>query len=375
MSIFGFTLENSYFLFPFHKIFQIDGFITLMVMGVGYMIVPRMRNILLPHKKLAYLSYLLVLTGIVFTVVDFVMFNTVLIIAGLSIFAFVIFWTCRVRPKLLPNADFFILLSVSSFLIYKILEFLGHFSSSDPMMSHQIMLLFPIMMIFGIEYKTLPSFLGFIRPKNSILKISFILNFTAICIGLWSFGFSSYLVGALFNSILFLSSLLLSISLYVFGGFDNQELLQLFKGEKKARYDYTRFLTKVSFFFLLLGFLSGIFYWMWPNFAFYDLTIHFLAIGFVGFSIMLYLPLMLPPIINKSLRFSSFSKIPFYLLLSYLGMRVFGDLMIILNQKIPLIYEITGFSGWLVVISLSFFVIMIHRSMKNKRLDSDLDFI
>ena len=35
-------------LFQHHRILQIDGFLTLLIMGVGYMIVPRFRNVSLP---------------------------------------------------------------------------------------------------------------------------------------------------------------------------------------------------------------------------------------------------------------------------------------------------------------------------------------
>ena len=44
---------------------SINGFLTLLIMGVGYMIVPRFRNISLPFVKYAYLSFVLVLISLI----------------------------------------------------------------------------------------------------------------------------------------------------------------------------------------------------------------------------------------------------------------------------------------------------------------------
>jgi hypothetical protein len=50
-------------------------------------------------------------------------------------------------------------------------------------------------------------------------------------------------------------------------------------------------------------------------FVFYDLVIHSIAIGFIGLTIALYLPLMLPPIIGKIIYFTNFNKIPLLLII------------------------------------------------------------
>ncbi len=65
MSINGIHVFSE--LVPFlslHRTLQLDGFLTLLIMGVGYMIIPRFRNVLLPKKKMAYSSYLLVIASI-----------------------------------------------------------------------------------------------------------------------------------------------------------------------------------------------------------------------------------------------------------------------------------------------------------------------
>lgn len=99
-------------LFEQHKILQIDGFLTLLIMGVGYMIVPRFRNVSLPSVKYAYLSFLLVLISLIVQVVMLmqpsvladkilviVIVITTLRVSGISIFVTIIFLMLKIRPK------------------------------------------------------------------------------------------------------------------------------------------------------------------------------------------------------------------------------------------------------------------------------------
>lgn len=54
---------------PLHKLLQFEGFITLIIMGIGYLIVPRFRNVSVPSTKLVYVSYGLILTSIIFSII------------------------------------------------------------------------------------------------------------------------------------------------------------------------------------------------------------------------------------------------------------------------------------------------------------------
>ncbi|MER3407883.1 MAG: hypothetical protein C4292_03700, partial [Nitrososphaera sp.] len=61
MSLFGVALPSGVSrLLALHRTFQIDGFLTLLIMGIGYMIVPRFRNAPLPSARLARVSFVLV---------------------------------------------------------------------------------------------------------------------------------------------------------------------------------------------------------------------------------------------------------------------------------------------------------------------------
>jgi hypothetical protein len=182
----------------------------------------------------------------------------------------------------------------------------------------------------------------------------------------------------IFNTTLFASALTFAISTYAFGGFDNSEILRLIKGEKKARYSFIVIHIKISFLFLFIGvlmaFISGMSH---ESFAFYDLAIHSIAIGFIGLSITLYLPLMLPPITGKVIHFTSLRKVPLLLIIVSLSLRVIADFVTVqpyysysstlaIHENISLVRVLTylfGLSGWLVVVAMIAFVIMIHKSM------------
>jgi hypothetical protein len=390
MSIFGLAALPTWLqgTFELHKMLQIDGFLTLLIMGIGYMIIPRFRNIPLASSKLAYTSFFLILASLVMQSVqitdsskNLLTWVIVLRISGISIFTLIILWTLRVRPKLLGLSDYFIFLCVVALMTVNVIdlsEYRYFFSSS--LIRIQLWLLFPILMIFGIEYKTLPSFLGFIRPKKNSA------TFSLVCISICMFvGLGHLIIGdrilplsIIFNITLFTSALAFANSTYAFGGFDNSEILRLVKGEKKARYSFIVIHIKISFLFLftgiLMAFVSGLFH---QFFAFYDLAIHNIAIGFIGLSITLYLPLMLPPITGKVIRFTSLRKIPLLLIIISLSVRAIADFItaepfyaysstLAMNEhtsSLSVLKYLFGLSGWLVVAAMLVFVIMIHKSM------------
>ena len=120
LSLFGnFLPQQAILIFKIHPILQLNGFVTLMIMGVGYMIIPRMRNELTPSTKLAKLSYVLVLSsigvdfvsGIIMT--DYTKISLTLRLIGVSIFGGLMFYMLRIVPKLLREADYFIVISIS----------------------------------------------------------------------------------------------------------------------------------------------------------------------------------------------------------------------------------------------------------------------
>ena len=383
MSIFGANLpEWFHSTYGLHKILQMDGFLTLLIMGIGYMIVPRFRNIQLASIKLAYVSFILIVTSLIFEFIQTVgdnyrNFSTWIIISrlsGVTIFLAIVFWTLRIRPKLLGLSDYFITLCLLALITVNVIELSGYRHASS--LTHiQLWLLFPILMIFGIEYKTVPSFLGFIRPRKTSAIASLVFVSLCIILGLASVMFANVLLlSIIFNVTLFASVLTFARAIYAFGGFDNREILRLIQGEKKARYSFTVIHIRVSFLFLFIGISTAIlFSIVGQYFVFYDLVIHSIAIGFIGLTIALYLPLMLPPIIGKIIHFTNFNRIPMVLIIISLCIRTVGDFILAQPSSFlghtggssPQIFTYSfGLSGWFVVVAMLVFVMMIHKSMK-----------
>lgn len=394
MSFFGIALPQFFHnSFQLHKTLQIDGFLILLIMGIGYMIIPRFRNIPLASTNLAYLSFVLVLCSITIYAVyqilpitennnNLLKWSNLLRLTGIIIFAIIVFLALRVRPKLLRLSDYFIALSIITLIIINIVQSIGYEYNTNSLTHIQLWLLFPILMIYGIEYKTLPSFLGFIRPRRILGFASFGLVLVSIILGLISIILyeENNLFPIIFNIVFLSSALTFGGAVYITGGFDNSgEIRRLIQGEKKARYNFTTIHIKLSFLFLYIGITMALLFNLFnETFAFYDLAIHIIAVGFIGTTITLYLPLMLPPVIGRTIDFTNFNKIPLILIILSLGIRAIGQfaftqssspyLAVIsshLYQPIIILLQqhFFGLSSWFIVAAMFIFVIMIHRSL------------
>jgi hypothetical protein len=373
MSLFGVSPPVDVRAFSLHGILQIGGFLTLLIMGVGYMIVPRLRNASLPSARLAYASFALVCASIALSIVSSLFASdvagaasSIARMSGAAIFAGMVFWMIRVRPRLLGMADYFIGMSAALLVVLSIMQVQG-IASAGGLAKVQAWLLFPVLMIFGVKYKTMPSFLGFIRPRKWPARASVALAGLSAALAITSVLSGNAAVHAAFNVAFIACAGSLAVSLFIFGGFDNREILRLISGEKKARYSYTLAYTRISFLFLFAGAGLALFFALGGGWGFlsYDLAIHYTAIGFVGITIALYLPLMLPPITGRTVHFAKFNHAPILLILAALGVRAAGDAAIISGfANVPASYAFMA-SGWLVVAALAAFVVMVHRSTQS----------
>jgi hypothetical protein len=367
-SFFGIGIPEFYNIFQIHKTIQLEGFLTLLIMGVGYVIIPRFRNVLLPSNKLAIVSFLLVIASLVLEFVQKIgeyalMDSEIVRLAGVLIFAAICFYTIRIKPKLLREADYFVAISISVLVFVHVVPVIGG-ANTGSLNYVQMWLLFPILAIFGVEYKTLPSFLGYIRPNKVMTAACIGAALTGCMVGAVSLYVDSIAISVAFNGVVIVMIALFAILSYVYGGYDNREILSLMRGEKKARYDMIVRHTRIGFTFLLGGFVFGILFYLQNGFLFYDLAIHYVAIGFVGITIMLFLPMMLPPIVGKTIQFMNFSRIPLFLLLVALALRTAGDYVI--DQSIQNSFSaLFAISGILVLASMFAFVLMIHKSMSD----------
>ncbi|MDQ3848082.1 MAG: hypothetical protein M3261_03905 [Thermoproteota archaeon] len=371
--------------FSLHKTFQVDGFLILLVMGIGYMIVPRFRNIPLPSNELAYSSFIMIIFSITasllsaFTNLDLSVLADFTQLLGVSIFSGIMIWTMRVHPKLLRIADYFIGLSVVVLVVISLFHVSQGLISimevervteqranGNQMSQLQMLLLFAILMIFGVEYKTLPSFLGFVRPRKKSPVISFGLAVICVIFGVFSMLNADILLAEIFNMVLLAFAITFASGVYIFGGFDNTEIKRILRGERKARYSYISRHLRLAFLFLCGGFVLAGAFNVFNTFMAYDLAIHYTAIGFLGITIALYLPLMLPPITGRMLHFTKFSALPLFLIVLALVIRTVGHILI--TAQVATVFASYFFmaSGWMVVAGLFAFITMIHRSAKHE---------
>ena len=226
-----------------HKLLQFDGFLTMIIMGVGYLIVPRFRNIAIPSVKLVYVSYGLVLVQVIFSVIVssstlessiyFIMSSLTSFcrLLGVGIFFILIMLTIRKSPKLLRLADYFISLSVTLIAILAFSDILNHDALTRNI---QLWMMFPIIMIFGIQYKTLPSFIGFIWPRKKPSFMSALLLTISLGLGITSSLFqNTILLEIMFRIAIFGGVACFTWALNIFTGFDTTNILRLSQGEKK----------------------------------------------------------------------------------------------------------------------------------------------
>ena len=357
LSFFGVVMpEQITSIFSIHRIFQLNGFVTLMIMGIGYMIIPRMRNELTPSNRLAKISYLFVISSIAVDFAgsvisdDYSKIATILRLVGVSIFGGLMFYVLRIAPKLLRESDYFIAVSISLLVASQLLSLFD--IQQNALVQKQMWLFFPILMIFAIQYKTLPSFLGFIRPKGKLVRISIGLAVVSGVLAIASAIFPSMALDVAFN-------------VSMIGTVASTEILKLISGEKKKRYHTIILHTRIAYGFLLAGLLLGTIHTgVTQNFALYDLTIHYIAIGFIGITIMLYMPIMIPPILEKSIRFLDFNHIPLILIISAIIIRTIGDVVVSMVST-PQTFAMFGVSGFVILAGMFLFVRMIHRAMKN----------
>jgi hypothetical protein len=366
-------------IFNLHRIFQVESGLTLLIMGIGFMIVPRFRNTSIGSLTTIKISFLFIILSTFLAIVSSInifeskindqisFFSQILRIIGVLLFLGKIFDTLKIKPKLLRDADYFIAFSSICLLIISILNLLK--VNGNALLDIEIQLLFPIIMIFGIEYKTLPSFLGFIRPRKKIGLLSILLLLSTFIIGVIAELFDDdTILPILFNLFMLSSSITFSISSYVYNNYENKKYILQSTGDKKERYLYTLYHTRISFYFLFIGVIFGLMFYLFDKkFIFYDLSIHFIAIGFIGITIASYLPMMLAPIIGKPIAVKKSNKLPLILITISLFIRSIGMMYISFfnNNDLFILHILTSLSGLLILLAMVIFIILMYKSIKS----------
>ncbi|MGN6559972.1 MAG: hypothetical protein ACTHJ2_05540 [Candidatus Nitrosocosmicus sp.] len=369
-------------IFNLHSIFQIESGLTLLIMGIGFMIVPRFRNTPIGSIRIIKISFMSILISTLLVIIsttinifasiineDIVSIAEIIRIIGIVLFVIKIFISLKIPPKLLRTADYFIGFSSICLLMLSMLDLFKIIG--DGLLDIEIHLLFPIIMIFGIEYKTLPSFMGFVRPKKRAGLLSLIFLIVTFIVGISSKAYinNDTTLPILFNSFMIFSSILFSISVYVYSNYENKKYILRSSPDKRERYLYTLYHTRASFYFLYIGIALGLLYYVFDKkFIFYDLSIHFIAIGFIGITIASYLPMMLAPLLGRPIVIKKFNKIPIILIITSLIIRAIGISYISYFNGYDLfpLHVLTTMSGFLILLALIIFILLMYKSIKSK---------
>ena len=367
-------------IFKLHRIFQVESGITLLIMGIGFMIVPRFRNISIGSHTVIKVSFLSIIISTFLVILSTIniyqpiinekllFISEIIRIFGIFLFVGKIIDTIKIKPKLLRTADYFVGFSAICLLIISILNLFK--LNDNTLMGLEIQLLFPIIMILGIEYKTLPSFLGFIRPRKKLGILSLLFLIAAFISGVITKFYinDDTVLPVLFYLFVILSSIMFSLSIYLYNNYENKKYILQSTTDKKERYLYTLYHTKISFYFLYVGIvLALLFYLFDKKFMFYDLSIHFIGIGFIGITISSYLPMMLAPILGKPIVIRKINKIPLILIIISLLIRTIGMVYVSYfnnNNGASILHVLTSISGFLILLAIIIFITLMYKSIK-----------
>ena len=369
--------------FILHRIFLLESGLTILIMGIGFVIVPHFRNISIGSPAIIKISFISVIISTFLAIAsttnvseslpineNILFISEIFRVIGIFLFVGKIVDTLKIKPKLLRTADYFVRLSSMCILIISIFSLLN--LNDYTLTDIEVQLLFPLVMIFGIEYKILPSFLGFIRPRKKFGMLSLLLLIAAFSLGIViKLGISDGTeLPILFNLFVIFASITFSISVYVYNNYENKKYILQSTADKNQRFLFTMHHTRVSFCFLYVGAVLGLLFYVFDeNFVFYDLSVHFIAIGFIGVTIASYLPMMLAPILGKPIAVNGLYNIQLILIIVSLLTRSVGIVYVSYfdSYGFTLLHSLTSMSGFLVLLAMAIFIVLMLKSIKSNK--------
>ncbi len=353
--------------YPVHPDLMINGFLTLFIMSVAFLLIPRFRNKRLERIKESYLAAAFIFSGnlLLFawsiTGTPLNLPALLLILIGSLIFSFMVISILRWPSGVLAVADPYIILSAVFLPSSLIVRIIGETGYGSPAYLSLALLGFPTLMIFGVMTRTVHFRIATLR--KTLVKAAFPLILISLVINLTiSFYWDSrifivssvlYLVGGLF---------------FVFG-VDGLRVVRSggqysrMRERDRVRYDYFSICFAGAMAWLVGGLVLGLLYSFTlylgsPVFGLRDGFIHSITVGFMATTIMAYGPIMLPPLLSSHTPYKGLTLIPVMLVWAGNLWRVAGFLF---RDFLQLSLEINGLSGIPVLIGLLYFLYMTHR--------------
>lgn len=363
--------------FALHKELQ-TGAITLLIMGVMYMLVPRIRSIRFTHVREARISFILMIVELIVyfssmiamdgmdTTTTIVMAVTASIIrlTAIALFSTLVLLMLRVAPRVGRLADYYFMLTLLMMMVYSMLHTLAIAGVSigiEPLNLIYIWIASVIFTIFGVQYKVVPVFFSQSTPMKGMDKIALASSLASSLLLLLQLFLAAVIA-------MIVSALAFAHSIYVMRRLTIPEFLYTSEDphaeEKIARLRFFATLLRISYATLLLGLIYALLYAISPSFNLYDLAIHIVTMGFIGITMMNFIPIMLPPIVGRNVNYTRFNMIPLIVLLSAVALRIAWNL---LPYMIAVERAVFGLSGVVAVAAMLLYINMLHASMDPNR--------
>jgi hypothetical protein len=344
-------------LYVLHPDIQYFGFLTLFILGVSYLLIPRFKNKRLDISPLTISAPFLIFTANLAWILTPINYRPVFTTIHLAADIFYTITVCRIMGMpagRLASSEIYILLSpllLDAAVIMKLyyeLQGLGTpwWSTSYLQLS---LLGFPTSMTYGVTVRTIRFRIG-VLPRWRAIWVSLTLYIA----GHWLAIASQWLdMHPTIPSAVFLVSGTAFIA-----GVEGFKMIRSGRGldqmdeRDRIRYQYFSTILSIGFIWLIAGLLSGLtlafasLHWL------RDIHIHSITIGFIANMIMAYAPILLPPLISLRTPFRSLTPLPAYLVNIGQLLRVLGMLFS------P---TLVSFSGIPLIAGLGTFLVMVHR--------------
>lgn len=365
-----FSLGRFFFQHPY---LQIYGFVYLFIMGVSHTLIPRFKNKAVPQLA-SILVFSVFLAGLLLFFVSSFLAQIFLIVSAVM-HAVIMVWVVGRPSGPLAASEYYFL--AASFLLpvallLKAVEEMFLASRFGFDMVQLSFLGFPVLMIFGVELRTL-HFRG-AKIRNSVSYGAFSFLSSGCVLSVLSFLVKSS-VGSFAAAALFLvGGVLFAVALQVFVNPLAAVMSRMNERDRK-RFDYFTACIRISFLWLLAGLVLGLvsaasllWFSSWP-FVLRDSVIHVFGVGFLGSTILGYGPILLPGILSSQAPYRGLTLWSLYILSVANVIRILGNGFL---QWTSVFFWPAAISGPLVLASMVFFMIMIHRLRGEKTVESRL---
>ncbi len=184
--------QISWSLVQVHAHVQLFGWVGLFIMGIAYHVVPRFKSVKLYSNSLANASYWLMASGVLLRSIsqplaesaifaNLVVLSSILELAAVALFAYVLFKTLKSSEQALESFDLFLFSGAAWFLIQAVINVaIAFYIAAQRVVlvpefinapyEHLQIFGFAVAMIMGVGIRTLPVFLGLREVEDSKMK-------------------------------------------------------------------------------------------------------------------------------------------------------------------------------------------------------------